>query len=557
MHAGSPLFSVFAVLTAALVSATILHRLRQPAVIGFILAGLLIGPQGLGVVPYENVELLSEVGIALLMFSIGVELSIQQLARVRNVALAGALALLAVPLVLFIGLRDVLQFTRAEAIVWAMVTGLSSTVVVLRLLADRGEVGTVQGNVGTGILLVQDMITIPMLVLIPAFAKSGTDGNVILEELLKAGWNIGVIGAGLLVLGRYLVPKLLRFVAHTHSKELFSIAALCLTLGIAGLAGWMGLGLALGAFLAGLIVSESDFGNQASSEVLPLRDAFAAVFFVSIGMLADLRFLAGEWRKILVLLPFLLLIKFATLLAVGFLFRYQAKITVFVALALAQMSEFSFLVLHAARKEGLINDASYQPLLASAILSIVLTPYLLKLHPKIKRLFNSVNKTAWISRAPQSSPEYYEENRVPKENVRGHVIVAGYGPTGSHVARALQDLGLTVVVIDLNYKVVQELKAGKQHAIYGDSSSLIVLEAANLPSAAMLVVTIPDPLAMQSLIQKVKQVRPDITVIMRVKYMSDRDKLLGLGADDIVWEEYEAGRELVSRARERLGIQRD
>lgn len=555
MHAGSPLFSVFAVLTAALLSATILHKLRQPAIIGFILAGLLIGPHSLGIVPYENVELLSEIGVALLMFSIGVELSFQQLNRVRAAAITGALALVAVPLVLFLGLRDVLQFTSGEAIVWAMATAISSTVVVLRLLAERGEVGTVHGNVSTGILLVQDIITIPMLVLIPAFARSGTSGTLILEELLRAAWNIGVIGAGLFVLGRYLVPKLLRFVAHTHSKELFSISALCLTLGIAGLASWMGLGLPLGAFLAGLIVSESDFGNQVSSEVLPLRDAFAAMFFVSIGMLADIQFLSGEWQKVLLLVPLLLLVKFATLMAVGFALRYQAKITVFVALALAQMSEFSFLLLLAARKEGLINNASYQPLLAAAIVSIVATPYLLKLHPAIKRIFNSVNKTEWISRAKKNTPEFYEENRVSKESVQGHVIVAGYGPTGAHVAKELQSLGLTVVVIDLNYKVVQELKSNKQHAIYGDSSSLIVLEAANLPSAAMLMVTIPDPVAMQSLIQKVKQVRPDITVIMRVKYMSDRDKLLGLGADDIVWEEYEAGRELVSRARNRLGIQ--
>jgi len=553
MPHASPLYSIFYVMAAALVSATVLARLRQPAMIGYLLAGMLIGPHGFQLVPYENVELLAELGIGLLMFAIGVELSIAQLLRVKGVAIVGGALIVVVTTALCYGLAPLFRWSVSEALVWGIVVGLSSTVVVLKLLAERGEVGSTYGNVSTGILLFQDVISIPLLVLLPLLAgvnAPGADGARAIPILFT---KLAVLLFGALVLGRLIIPRFLRFVANTHSKELFSLSVLSITLGIAAISNQAGLSLALGAFLAGLLISESDFGNQAASEILPMKDSFSAIFFVSVGMLLNFTYFLERWPIFTLGLAVIMLVKFFVILTICFLFRYPSKITVFVALALSQIGEFGFLILVAAKKNALISEGSYQRMLGISILSIVATPYVLKLYPKVKKAFAFMNKIDWIAReVKRPAHSAQAEESFAMEN---HVIVCGIGPTGSIVSKKLQSVGVGVVVVDLNYKAVQQLKAQKHAAVYGDSSSMIVLEAAGIHKAALLVVTIPDPQAMQSLIKKVKMHCPDLPVVMRVRYMNDRDKLLGMGADDVVWEEFEAGQELARRALDRLDIQ--
>jgi CPA2 family monovalent cation:H+ antiporter-2 len=552
MHASSPLLSVLYVFAAALFSATILAKLKQPTLIGYLIAGMLIGPHALQLVPYENVELLAEIGIGLLLFTIGVELSIAQLMRVKGVAILGGSLIVLITTLACLGLSPLFRWAPAEAIVWGVVTGLSSTVVVLKLLAERGEVGSTYGNVSTGILLFQDVISIPVLVMLPLLANLGA-GKGNLAEIPMIFARLGVFLLAIFLLGRFLIPRFLRFIANTHSKELFSLAVLSITLGIGALSHQAGLSLALGAFLAGLLVSESDFGNQAASEVLPLKDSFSAIFFVSVGMLLDFSYFLEKWPLFTVGLAVIMVLKFLIIVFVCFLFRYPSKISVFVALALSQIGEFGFLILLSAKKNALISEGSYQRLLGISILSIVATPYVLKLYPKVKRRFAFMNRIDWIAREVRRPQK--QARAASAHDLNDHVIVCGYGPAGSIVAKKLQERGLAVVVVDLNYKAIQQLKASKQLAVYGDSSSMIVLEAAGIHQAALLVVTIPDPQAMQSLIKKVKKQMPDLPVVMRVKYMSDRDKLASLGADEIVWEEFESGQELAERALSRLNIQ--
>lgn len=553
MHASSPLLSILYVFGAALISAIILARLRQPTLIGYLIAGMLIGPHGLRLVPYENVELLAEIGIGLLLFTIGVELSIAQLLRVKGIAIAGGSLILAITLGICLLIAPLFRWTAPEASVWGLVIGISSTVVVLKLLSDRGEVGSTYGNVSTGILLFQDVISIPILVLLPMLANTGASLHQRWAEILAVFGRLGIFLVVIFVLGRFLIPRFLRFVANTHSKELFSLSVLSITLGIGALTNQAGLSLALGAFLAGLLISESDFGNQAASEVLPMKDSFSAIFFVSVGMLLDFSYFLEKWPVFTIGLFAIMLAKFLIILGISFLFRYPSKISVFVALALSQIGEFGFLILLTAKKNNIFSESSYQRLLGISILSIVVTPYVLKLYPRVKKAFAFMNRINWIAREiKRPSSNEAAEASFP---VEGHVIVCGYGPTGSIVAKKLQNVGLPVVVVDLNYKMIQQLKAARQFAIYGDSSSMIVLEAAGIHKATLLIVTIPDPQAMQSLIKKVKKERPELPVVMRVKYMSDRDKLISLGADDIVWEEYEAGQELAKRALDRLNIQ--
>jgi CPA2 family monovalent cation:H+ antiporter-2 len=556
MPYGSPLISIFFVFAAALVSASILARLRQPNLIGYLIAGMLIGPHGLKLVPYENVELLAEIGIGLLMFTIGVELSIAQLLRVKYIAVLGGCLILAITTVICLLLAPLFHWSGAEAAVWGLTTGLSSTVVVLKLLAERGEVGSAQGNISTGLLLFQDVISIPILVFLPILASgAGTSGLAQMKEL---GLILARLGGFLLVIyivGGFIVPRLLRFIAQTKSKELFSLAVLSFTLGIAAITHQVGLSLALGAFLAGLVLSESDFSNQAASEILPLKDSFSAVFFVSVGMLLNFSYLVNRWPLFTLGLALIMTAKFFVILIVCFIFRYPSKVTVFVAIALSQIGEFGFLILVEAKKLAILSEGSYQRLLGISILSIIATPYLLKLCPRIKKGFAFMNRIEWIAREVRRT-----EPRVGEEESEGHgfglenhVILCGYGPTGAIVAKKLHGVGIPVAVVDLNYRMIQSLKSQKQPAVYGDSSSSIVLEAAGLEKAALLIVTIPDPLAMQSLVKKVKRLKPELPIVCRVKYMSDRDRLLALGADDIVWEEFESGQELARRALDRLG----
>jgi CPA2 family monovalent cation:H+ antiporter-2 len=551
MHGNSPLLSILFVFAAALASATVLARLKQPTIIGYILGGMLIGPHGFHLVPYENVELLAELGIGLLMFTIGVELSISQLLRVKGISILGGSIIAIFPAVICLSLASVFRWTIPESLIWGLVIGLSSTVVVLKLLAERGEVGSTYGNISTGILLFQDVISIPILVLLPMLAIQGT----FQEQATQVGFTLLRLVAFLAiiyVLGRFLIPRFLRFVAHTHSKELFSLSILSITLGIAAITNQAGLSLALGAFVAGLLVSESDFGNQAASEVLPLKDSFSAIFFVSVGMLLNFSYFLEKWPVFTVGLAIIMACKFFVILVVCFLFRYPSKISVFVALALAQIGEFGFLILMAAKKNALISDNSYQRLLGISILSIIVTPYALKLYPRVKKFFAFANKLDWIAReVKKSATPTAEDNGVDTSD---HVIICGYGPAGSIVAKNLQSQGYPVVVVDLNYRAIQQLKAAKQFAVYGDSSSMIVLEAAGIHRAKLLIVTIPDPQAMQSLIKKVKRQLPELPVIMRVKYMSDRDRLKTLGADEVVWEESEAGKVLSNIAFDRLNL---
>ncbi len=554
MHSGSPLLSILYVFVAALVSATILVRLRQPNLIGYLLGGMLIGPYGLKLVPYENVELLAEIGIGLLMFTIGVELSISQLLRVKNISILGGSLILITTTLLCFALQPLFHWTHAEATIWGLVTGLSSTVVVLRLLAERGEVGSTHGNVTTGMLLFQDVISIPILVLLPTLASQPGEGPGFVGVSLTLG-RLGLFLLGIYVLARFLVPRLLRYVANLHSKELFSLAILCITLGIAAATQTVGLSLALGAFLAGLIVSESDFGNQAASEVLPLKDSFSAVFFVSVGMLLNFFYFIEKWPLFTVGLALIMVTKFLIILVTSFFFRYPSKISVFVALALSQIGEFGFLILLSAKKHALISENSYQRLLGISILSIIATPYVLKLYPRVRRLFGFMNRMDWIARQVRRAGTK-KHNPGDEAQLEGHVIVCGYGPTGSIVVKKLQSVALQVVVVDLNYRMIQSLKAARQFAVYGDSASTIVLEAAGLEKASLLIVTIPDPLAMQALVKKVKKLHPALPIVMRARFMSDRDKLLELGADEVIWEEQEAGEKLAQRAIGRMNIQR-
>lgn len=555
MHSANPILSILFVLMACLAAATLMTRLKQPTMIGYIVGGFLIGPYLLGIVPYNEVSLLGELGVSLLMFTIGLELSLQKFMRVKRVAILGGLLLFLLTLGFAFLLSIYLKWTPLTAFTVACAVNISCTSVVLRLLAERAEVGSVHGNVCTGILIVQDVAAVPLLAIIPTLASRP---DISLDFIGGILVKIIVFVIFLYATARFLVPKVLHAIAGTRSKELFSIAVLAICAGVAAMSQQLGLSLALGAFVAGLIVSESDFGNQAVSDILPLKDSFGAIFFASVGMLLNVSVFSQHWMLLIAGYLLLVLAKALFSFFVLFLFRYSIKQNIFVSLSLAQMGEFSLLLLMMASQLKILEESLYQFLLAEAVISIIATPYLMKLAPFVAQHLLFLERTPWLARGlEREQPESLPKPRDHADQIKlgRHIILCGYGPTGSIVMKKLVEAGVSVAVIDLNYKVIQELKADGFLALYGDCSNAHVLAAAGIAQAELLIVTIPDPLAMKAIVASVRSSHPKLPIYVRVKYNSERKKLLDLGATDVVWEEYEAGQELALRTLSALQLQ--
>lgn len=549
MHSSSPLVGIFLVLSAALIGAIFCLRLRQSTLLGYIAGGIIIGPFGLGLVPKEDVEAIADIGVFLLLFSVGLELSLQKLSRVKTIAVFGGslFSLMTIALTATIGIY--FNWSLLKWFTIGCVLAISNTSVVLRLLGERGEIGSKHGNITTGILIFQDVVAVPLLALIPIFATRGNFEFRFLGQLLGQVILYIILLYGL---ARFLVPLVLRAIARTKSKELFSIALLAICAAIAASAQGLGLSLALGAFIAGIIISESDFHNRASSEILPMKDAFGSIFFVSVGMLLDPRVMLQNWQWLPLAVLALVVGKFIVSFVTIFLFRQPIKTNVYTSLALGQVGEFSLLLLILALQNSIISEYEYQFLLATSVLSIFLTPYLLRLGRPLAQRLNFLERTSWLSRGlKRDQPSFMPQGGSAEENSdakNGHVVLCGYGPTGSIVMKKLLNSGLKTVVIDLNYRIIQSLKAEHIDAIYGDCSSSHVLEASGIQKASLLVVTIPDPVAMRAIVTMVRQMRSDLPIYVRVKYNSDRERMLDLGATEVIWEEYEAGEELAKRS---------
>lgn len=558
MHDTSPVLGILTVLSASLIGATICLKLRQSVILGYIVGGVLVGPHGLGLVPKASVETIAEIGIFLLLFSIGLELSLQKLSRVKTIAIGGGtlFSILGILAVSLVGWK--LGWSLIACFTVGAVFAISNTSVVLRLLSERGEIGSTHGNITTGILIFQDVLAVPLLALIPILSERGSFKFVFVTQLIGQVMLYVVVLYGL---ARFFVPVVLNQIAKTRSKELFSIAVLAICAAIAASAQSLGLSLGLGAFIAGIIISESDFSNQASTEILPMKDAFGSIFFASVGMLLDPMAIASFWQWLPLSLMAIVGAKFLLCFITIFGFRYPIKSNVFTSLALAQIGEFSLLILIVALQAGIISQSEYQFFLANAILSIFLTPYLLKLARPLSSRLQWMERIPWLARGlsrerPSFVPFQAKEGVANLDGSRssGHVVLCGYGPTGSIVMKKLLGAGLPVVVVDLNYRIIQTLKSENLAAIYGDCSSSHVLEAAGIDNALLLIVTIPDPAAMRAIVKAVRHRLPELPIYVRVKYNSDRERILDLGASEVVWEEFEAGERLAKISLNHLRI---
>jgi len=541
MEESSAVASLAILLMAALVGGMIAHRLRQPIILGYLVIGAAIGPHALGWVSDRGlVQSVATIGVALLMFTLGLEVSVTQLRQVGRVGLWGGVAQIALTAAagLLVGLYG-FGWTLAQSAVFGMGISLSSTMVCLKILMDRGEVDSAHGRIMVAILILQD-ISVVVLVLLESML--GASGQSPLWLLALAIGKAVVFVALAIAAGLWVVPWLLGNVGGVRTRELFLLTVVVLCLAAALGTSVLGLSVVFGAFIVGLVLRESRFASQVLAEVTPLRDVFATLFFVSLGMLLDLRFVADHWGLVLITVGAVAAIKIGVVSGVVRLFGYNARIAVFSGFGLFQIGEFSFVLAQTGMNMDIVTEDFYSLIVTSAIITMLLTPLSLAvvswLHHKtplstLPLLLNGSAKGA------DSLPEPLQSSNT--------VLIAGYGRVGQNVARALRDARVPCVVIDIDPEITYKSRCDRVPSIYGDASNMHVLSSLDMKKVKALVVTYPDPLAVSATVQAALKLNPKLRIVARVHRQEDVSRIQRLGAVEVVSPEYEASVELVKR----------
>jgi len=536
------------VLGAATVGGYLSNRLRQPVLLGYLLGGIVVGPAGLGLVALEgDIEVLAAVGVALLLFALGVELSLKDLMRMRQIALGGGTLQIVLTILLGGGLAYGLGWvaTIPKAVFLGAVLSLSSTAVVLKSLLERNEMHTLHGQIMLTILIVQDLAVGIMLAVLPALTRSPDEiGIALLAALLKALLFMG----GAALAGIWLIPRMIQLLARSGSPELFLLGILVLCLGVALLTLAIGLGIEMGAFVAGLLVSNVEYADHALDRVLPMRDVFATLFFASIGLLIDPVFLWENAWVLLGLVGIVMLGKAAIATGLIRAFGYPLKTALIVGLGINQIGEFSFVLAGVARSANLFTDRVYGLAIGTAAATLLITPFVMRATPLLLTWLERFPKIhGWLE--PQRSPEYVG----PPDALSDHVVVAGYGRVGQTLVRMLYFQGYKLLVIDNNEAVLASLRDRQIPYLLGDASSHVLLEKANLPTAKAMAIALPDPFATRLALQRALSLAPDLDVTVRAHATDEIDALYQLGAQEVVQPEFEASLEMGAHLLLKLG----
>ena len=526
----------------------VFHRLKLPALPGFIVAGVLLGPNALGLVSdVHQVESLAEVGVILLLFTIGIEFSLSRLREMGRQVVIGGGAQVLLTVGLSAALAAGLGLAWPVAVLLGFLVALSSTAIVLKGLADKGEIDTPHGRLATGVLIFQDLCVVPMMLVLPYLAGGSGGGAGVAWALIKAG----LVVAGVLVLARTVVPRALSEIVKTRSRELFLIAVILVgTLTALGTAA-AGASLALGAFLAGLVISESDYGHQAMAELLPFRDVFISLFFVTVGMLVQVGFLRDHPVLALVGVAAIMAGK-SVLAALGpALLGYSGRVALLAGLAVSQIGEFSFVLGRQGRGTGLLPEGLYQTFLAVAVLTMLVTPFALQSGPAV---LDGLERLIPLDRL---LPGFRPQALTPVgEPLTDHVIVAGYGLNGRNLAAALRSIRAPYLIVELNAQTVRQARARGEPAFYGDATREEILRGLGAERARMLVVAISDPAATRRMVRVARGLNPRIHIIARTRYVVEMPELTRLGADVVIPEEFETSIEIFARVLAHYGVPR-
>ncbi len=534
------------VLAASVLIIYVSHRLRLPSVVGFLLTGVVIGPGGLSLVRNDaTVQTLAEIGVVMLLFTIGLEFEPARLKRIQRDFWAGGGLQVSLTTAATVVVLALIRVPLREALFYGFLVSLSSTAVVLKILADRGETDAPQGRLSLGVLIFQDLAIVPMIALVPVLANTGA---VSLGAIgLRFGLSALAIGTAFL-LARVLMPRILHLVVRTRVREIFLIASLFIVLVMALLTASLGLSLALGAFLAGVILAESEYSHQVVSDILPFKDLFNSLFFIAVGMLLDVGAVWEFRTLVLALVAAILALKFVViLLTVGWL-GYGSRIAVLTGLSLAQIGEFSFVLAGVGRANGFLAGNIFQAFVASSILTILATPFLIRLGPSL---------SARGERALPWKKRLVHEASRPVCDLEGHVIIAGYGLNGRNLAHVLKEAGIPYLIIELNPVTVREASVAGERIIFGDVSSRTILLEANIRLARSLVFAISDPAVTRRGAKAARDLNPDLFILVRTRYAAEIDELLKLGANDVIPEEFETSIEIFTRVLEKYHIPRN
>ena len=529
------------ILVAALLGGLVAQRLGLPLILGYILAGVVVGPNtgGPTVSSAHDIELLAEIGVALLLFTIGLHFSLDELAPVRRVALVGTAAQMVLTIAFGYGLGRLLGFGWQESVWFGALLSLSSTAVVLKSLSEQGVMGTLSSRVILGMLIVQDLAVVPLIVVLPELGNIGEG----LSNLGVAALRAALFTAVMLAFGRRVLPWLMARVAAWNSRELFLISVVAIGLGVGYATYLFGLSFAFGAFVAGLVLSQSDYSYQALADVEPLRDVFAMLFFVSVGMLLDPAFLLENAGTVALVVGLVFVVKGLVFAGTVRTFGYGNIIPFAVGLGLFQVGEFSFVIARVGLDAGTITQRSYSVMLTTAVVTMALTPFAMRLAPLLYG--------RWRER---HSKEAMSTFNLPETGLRDHVVIAGYGRVGSFVARLLARLEQPFAVVDSNPGRGDEARGSGYPVVYGDAGAEPVLEAAGVRRARLVIVTVPDPVGARLVVTRVRALNPNVHVVARTATVEQLEELGRLGVYEAVHPESEAGLELGRQALSHLGV---
>jgi len=531
------------------------HKVRVPAIVGFLITGVIAGPYGLGLVhAVHEVEVMAEVGVVLLLFTIGLELSVGELARLRKNVLVGGGGQVALTIAAFGLLAFGLGKSPSHAVFVGFLAALSSTAIVLKILQQRAEMDSVHGRIVLSILIFQDLAVVPMMLLVPFLAGTaggGGDGLAFLWPTVK--------GLGLVVLvflaARKVVPVLLHRVVQTRSRELFLISTLSLCLATAFLTSKAGLSLSLGAFLAGLVISESEYSISALEGILPFRDVFTSLFFVSVGMLLDVSYLAAHLPPVLGATGAVIVLKAAMATLAAYLLGYPLRPALMAGLALSQIGEFSFVLAKVGLDAGLVDADGYQLFLAASIVTMVLTPTLMALAPRVADALRAAPLFSTLSRRPFER-EMNTGSQTDAAPVSDHLVIVGFGVGGRQLARAAKNFGIDYRIVEMNPDTVRNSAAEGEPISYGDASQPAVLEHLGVDDARVLAIMVNDPASVRRITDTARKMNPRLHIIARTRFVSEIEPLVDLGASDVIPEEFETSVEIFTRVMMRYLVPR-
>ncbi|MFQ3610057.1 MAG: cation:proton antiporter [Fimbriimonadales bacterium] len=542
-HATSLTESILLVIGVSIVVVALFQRLRVPAIVGFILTGALIGPFGFRLIgEAEAIQLLADVGLVLLLFSLGVEFSIDKLIQMRHYVLRAGVAQVVLTVALSAVGSALLGYSLVQALTLGLIISLSSTAVGVKLLKGRAELDSTHGRFAVGILLFQDVMAPIFMALLPVLMRLETEGASVL--FVKVPLTV----LGVLVvyfLARAVIPTLLRWMMASDTREVPVLGSIFIALLMSYITQNLGLSPALGAFVAGVIISETPYSHQITANIVPFRDSFLALFFISVGMLINLPYVQANWFSVLGWTLMVMTFKTLIVLGTAFAIRRPFRVGLLGGVVLANIGEFSFVLMSQARTLKILPEDLLNGLIAGTSLSILLTPLLLA--GSYQLLLRIAGRPTLIQR----------RQGIPNSNLKDHIIIVGFGLNGRNLANLLKEIDVPFVVVELNGALVREAQKMKIPVVYGDAAQPEVLEAAGIKHARTVVFAMSDPISTRYAVRTARELNPTVYIIARTRYVSEIEPLYSAGATDVIPEEFETFIEIAGRVMRLLGVENE